>query len=155
MDRDEELEAVVTLLAGAVAGLPDSESGSIISASGIGSNAAGAYVNDTFALRDFCWCEGRYHPETVDDDHPGFQDAIESSGGTSTGCPPNFEHFSSGVTATWYKHLGRDTEFNRYAKPGEALEILRDCLVSLPAGHLLGLGSVELTQKRRQWGWTR
>lgn len=126
---DVELDALLTLLGGEVAGMPDAQTGEPIGEWGVGSNSAASFVNETFALRDFCWCEGSAHPETNwdDDEHA----RMPPSGGTSDTCPMNFEHFASGIKGIWYKHLGRDNEFSREAEPGEALKILRECLASL------------------------
>ncbi|PUB32540.1 hypothetical protein C8K30_1011066 [Promicromonospora sp. AC04] len=129
--QDRELEAAVAFLGGAVAGLPDARSGEPIGQWGIGGNAAGWFQNEIFAIRDYCWCDGGIHAETVDwrDNDPSTQ--MPPSGGTSSGCPMNFEHFASGIRGTWYKHLGRDMRFSRKALPGEALDILLGCLVSI------------------------
>lgn len=127
--QDDELDAVLTLLGGAVAGLPDAQTGEPIGQWGVGGNCAASFANEVFALRDFCWCEGSAHPETDWDDDENAR--MPPSGGTSDTCPFNFEHFSSGIKGTWYKHLGRDNEFSREATPGEALAILRECLESM------------------------
>ena len=156
MEHDEELEGVVNLIAGLTTGLTDSDTGQPISDSGVGCNGGATYANEVFAIRDFCWCEGRFHPEVAgydDMDDNTHYAAMSASGGTSTGCPPNFEHFASGITGVWYKHLGRDTVFNRYARPGEALEILRDCLASLPEGHPHRVREDAAT--RAAWGWKK
>lgn len=55
MKEDEELESAVILIAGATAGLTDSEDPRItINSGGVGCNLAEEYVNGTFAIRDFC-----------------------------------------------------------------------------------------------------
>lgn len=156
---DAELHGVVLMLATCTAGLPDANAGpgesqSVIGADGVGSNRAEAYVNETFALRDFCWCDGAVHPEIVDwdaddSDYP----EMPPSGGTSSGCHFNFEHFASGITAEWYKYLGRDMLFNRRPQSGEALAILTDCLRSIPKDELKAYPSIREDQ-RRAWGWT-
>ena len=145
-EPDDELEAALTLLANLV---------------DIGDNCAAELVTDTFAIRDYCWCEGRLHPETVTDpEDPAWSRAIEVAGGTSTGCPPNFEHFASGVRGVWYKHLGRDTRFSRAPRRGEALEILRDCLRGLAgvtdgtAAAYQHLVTAAEPAQLRAWGWS-
>jgi hypothetical protein len=52
-----------------------------------------SWDSEVFAMRAYCWCDG---------DQPGHED----------GCPPNFEHHRSGVTAAWYKHVGRGASVN-------------------------------------------
>lgn len=156
-DCEPDLEGVVHLLSERTAGLVDandpSDAPRRISSSGVGSNAAEAYVNEVFALRDFCWCEGSVHPEVVDWDSPDSEYLeMPPSGGTSSGCPPNFEHFASGIRGEWYKHLGRDVRFSRSARTDEALAVLMDCLRSMPGmGHLPEVK----TSHRSAWGWTR
>ncbi|MBT8163215.1 MULTISPECIES: hypothetical protein [Arthrobacter] len=121
-ENDAELQSVITLLARHTAGLAGSAAAprtdDKIQDSGVGVNCGEHYVNDVVALRDFCWCDGRIHPEDAD--------GIPS-------CPPNFEHFASGILGEWYKHLGRDVRFNRKPEAGEALAVLVDCLESLHA----------------------
>lgn len=146
-EPDAELEGVLVLLG---------------NLTGIGDNCAAELVTETFAIRDYCWCEGSVHPETVaDPEDPTWSRAIEAAGGTGTGCPPNFEHFASGVRGVWYKHLGRDMRFSRAPRRGEALEILRDCLRGLAAldstsaaeyKHLIT--AAEPAQVRG-WGWSK
>ena len=120
-ENDAELQSVITLLARHTAGLADSAAAPgtqrKIQDDGVGTNRGEHYVNDVFALRDFCWCDGQTHPEDAD--------GIPA-------CPPNFEHFASGIQGEWYKHLGRDVRFNRKPTAGEALAVLSDCLESLP-----------------------
>lgn len=129
--EDSELDAVLLLLGDAVAGLEDARGG-MIPDLGVGSNCGAVFVNETFALRDYCWCEGNLHPEALDWDHEGSPwTEMPPSGGTSSGCPTNFEHFASGIRGIWYKHLGRSNEFNREPEPGEALSVLTDCLTSI------------------------
>lgn len=133
---DETLAGVVALLAEETGCLPDANAtrggDRAIGSDGVGSNCAEAFANDTFALRDYCWCEGGLHPEVVDwDTEDDTYLEMPPSGGTSSGCPLNFEHFASGVSGEWYKTLGRDMRFNRIARQHEALAILNDCLRSL------------------------
>lgn len=130
--EDDELDGVVMLLGGAVAGKADVQGGLIPAEVGVGANCNAGFENATFAIRDFCWCEGSAHPETIDWDNPDSPyTQMPPSGGTSSGCPMNFEHFASGLQGIWYKHLGRDNEFNREVEPGEALSVLTDCLRSI------------------------
>lgn len=132
--RDTALEGMLHMLSERTLGLPDAnDPDSSLIRNGVGSNSAEAYVNKTFALRDYCWCEGGRHPEIVDwdEDESGYLE-IPPSGGTSSGCPLNFEHFASGLKAEWYKGLGRDVLFNRAPRPDEALAVLMDCLGSMP-----------------------
>lgn len=157
--RDPELEGVVHMLASRTAGLPDAnvspdEPPRLIQHHGIGSNCAEAYVNEVFAIRDYCWCEGSLHPERVDwdteDDSP--YDEMPPSGGTSSGCPFNFEHYASGLKCEWYKGIGRDVLFNREPRKDEALAVLMDCLRSLP-----GMSHLPPVKDSHQetWGWAR
>ena len=143
-EEDEQLAGVVDLLTSLL---------------GVGSNAASQVITPTFALRDYCWCGGVIHPEVVDDDSEDFSAAASGSGGESTGCPPNFEHFASGIRGTWYKHAGRELRFNRPPQRGEALEILRDCLrgiaLSTTIGEDVKKRAVAATaDQRRRWGWS-
>lgn len=120
-ERDDELAGAVALIASLTGGLPDANSsieGALIVEGGVGSNYGCHFVNETFALRDYCWCDGRIHPLLADG---------------SPGCPPNFEHFDSGIKGSWYKHIGRDMAFNRATKhPHEAYAVLRHCAAKLP-----------------------
>lgn len=120
------LEALCILLGGAVVGLPEEDSGRPISEHGIGANCAEGFRNEVFAIRDYCWCDGRFHPEPADADVVDYV-----SGGEGAGCPPNFEHFASGIKGVWYKHLGRNMRFSQDLTHQEALRILRECLDSL------------------------
>ena len=137
---DAELESILALIAPQAGGLIDSNdpaSNARIGVHGVGTNCADHYVNEVFTLRDFCWCDGRSHPE--------------DEAGDST-CPADFEHFESGIQGRWYKYLGRDTEFNRAAHAGEAQAVLIDCILSLPR-----LDPAALKQSVRfqttAWGW--
>lgn len=75
-------------------------------------NGADSFENEVFALRTYCWCDGSF---------PGHEDE----------CPPNFEHFGSGVKITWYKHVSRGLEFPDDLSHKKWLEILLDCHNSL------------------------
>ena len=70
------------------------------------------FVNDIFALRSFCWCDG---------DRKGHEEE----------CPPNFSDFISGLNITWYKYLGRGESMNKEVTLREWTEILSRCLRSL------------------------
>lgn len=146
--EDSELDAVVTLLGTTVTGLPDTNDPQrgLIDDWGVGSNANVAFANDTFAIRDFCWCEGSLHPETVDWEDDETLTEMPPSGGTSSGCPLNFEHYASGIGGYWYKHLGRENRYNREARPGEAVDILLDCLVSIGRGRTTNRWQKPLSQ---------
>lgn len=146
---DPELDAALLFLGMAVVGQPDERGGRPIDASGVGSNCAAAFRNEVFAIRDYCWCEGGLHPEAVEwdsEDSPYAQ--MPPSGGTSSGCPMNFEHFGSGIKGTWYKRLGRDGRYSREAAPGEALDVLLDCLISIGyrRGHKWPAAGVDSTR---------
>lgn len=80
--------------------------GSLTSNSG-----ADEYVNETFALRAYCWCEGEGDHEEE--------------------CPPNFEHYSSGVKITWYKHANRGVRASQDLTRTAWKRILEDCLESI------------------------
>lgn len=71
-------------------------------------NSAPEVVNDIFALRSYCWCDG---------EREGHED----------GCPPNFEHFASGFKAFWYKHSSRGESCNRQLDRTEWMKIQREC----------------------------
>ena len=60
-----------------------------------------------FAMRAYCWCDGDRHPD---------------------GCPPNFEHYDSGLVANWYKHVGRGHSQNRAISVREWVNILGSCI---------------------------
>lgn len=158
--RDPELEGMVCMLAAETGGLPNanaapSEPGLLVQSSGVGGNCAEAYVNDVFAIRDYCWCDGGRHPERVDWDVEDDSVYLEMppSGGSSSGCPMNFEHFASGLKCEWYKYLARDVLFNRDPKPHEPLAILMDCLRSLPKAGAEQLPAVR-PEVRAQLGWS-
>jgi len=144
---DPSMTGVVCLIAEQTGGLPDANlpagaEARMIQKHGVGVNCGEHFANDVFVLRDFCWCDDSLHPWDEELDQPG--------------CPPNFEHFASGISGTWYKYLARDVQFNRAARPNEALAVLHDCLRSL-AGHpgkqhLSKLPAVT-TPFRRAMGW--
>lgn len=137
--EDDELDAIVRVLAMAVAGHHDADSGAPISEHGIGHNCGIRFENDTFALRDYCWCDGAYHRERTDvqEDDDAWEQAMARSGGEGSACPPNIELKAAAVgdaepiTGTWYKTIGRGQNYSRQSATGEALAILRRCLASL------------------------
>lgn len=108
------LESACEILGELVVGRPDPRGGILVEP--IGWNLAQRFENDTFALRDYCWCDGSEHGED-EDGNPN--------------CPPNFEHYASGTAGRWYKHLGRSTMFNRCPGREEVLAIFLDCVDSL------------------------
>ncbi len=68
------------------------------------------YEGTKFAYRPYCWCDGE-NPEHKD------------------GCPPNFEHYESGLQITWYKHSGRGISANKSElKALEWFDIIADCV---------------------------
>ncbi len=69
------------------------------------------FINDVFAMRSYCWCDGESHP---------------------AGCPPNFE--SNGYAARWYKHSHRGQSINSVPGVSEWAQILTACLQSIPEG---------------------
>ena len=83
----------------------------------------GDFECETFALRAYCWCDG--------EEHPG-------------GCPPNFEHFASGFTARWYKHLGRGASQNRSLTQSEWEPIRAECLNEI-------LAAPPIPEDERMW----
>jgi len=66
-------------------------------------------VNDVFALRSYCWCDG------------------DSRLGHDEGCPPNFEHFASGFKAYWYKHSERGATCSEDISHTDWITIQREC----------------------------
>lgn len=51
------------------------------------------YINDTFEMRSYCWCDGRIPMH-------------------ENGCPPNFLYKKNGLIINWYKHAGRGITSN-------------------------------------------
>lgn len=143
-DQDAELEGLITTVARLTGGMPDDTDGHQIISHGVGSNCAESYTNDVFAIRDFCWCDGAIHPED--------EDGVPS-------CPPNFEHFASGLKGAWYKHLGRDVCFNAEPEVGEVLAIMLDCAMSMsiPDHPDQNAGRYALPDAARKaaWGWSQ
>lgn len=124
-----QLEHLVSLLAEQTQYLPDSFSDnpaqpSRIQEAGVGCNCAEGYVNDVFALRDFCWCDETLHPWNEETDGPG--------------CPPNFEHFATGLKGRWYKHRRRSVVFDRVVTLPEMVALIGTCTASLLRDRLDG-----------------
>ncbi len=121
------LETGVSLLATMALGLRDSDGDTITST--IGSNANVQYISEQFALRDFCWCD---FGSGFSDEDPDPETSIHP---TPDGhCPPNFEHFASGLQLRWYKHIGRSHEWeNLPASRDDAIQVLLDCMKPLVA----------------------
>jgi hypothetical protein len=75
------------------------------------------FENNIFAMRSYCWCDGGLHPK---------------------GCPPNFEHYPSGLAVSWYKHAHRGVTINRHITSPQWLNVVQECLKSLnPTGDKL------------------
>ncbi len=70
------------------------------------------FKNGVFAMRCYCWCDGNRE-------------------GHENGCPPNFEHFKSGVSMSWYKHAGRGATVNRVPSKQEWVKIMESCRSSV------------------------
>ena len=114
------LEQILIPIGQALVGQAD-ECGRVID-DDMGYNQARSFSNDTFAFREYCWCEGDYHglledPNFLDDPTPA--------------CPPNFEHFPSGLKVSWYKHMRRGVLANQALTFDQMEAVLRDCLESL------------------------
>ena len=71
------------------------------------------FSNDVFEIRPYCWCDGD-EPNHVED-----------------GCPLNFYHKESGLSVSWYKHLGRDMHVDDEITSAKWADILEDCLKSI------------------------
>jgi hypothetical protein len=75
------------------------------------------FENSIFAMRSYCWCDGDLHTD---------------------GCPPNFEHYPSGLAVSWYKHARRGVTINRHITSPQWLDVVQECLKSLnPTGDKL------------------
>jgi hypothetical protein len=68
------------------------------------------FENSIFAMRRYCWCDGDLHPD---------------------GCPPNFEHYPSGLAVSWYKHARRGVTINCYVTSSQWLDVVQESLKSL------------------------
>lgn len=78
-----------------------------------GNHGEQPFMNDVFVLRSYCWCDGEKE-------------------GHEEGCPPNFEHFKTGLKISWYKHAGRGITANREEIPAmEWFNIVADCCYSV------------------------
>jgi hypothetical protein len=77
------------------------------------SNNGGWYLNDTFQIRAYCWCDGDAHPD---------------------GCPPNFAWRD--LRVAWYKHIDRGESMNRDLSAKELVEMLNECISSIEADEL-------------------
>ena len=68
------------------------------------------YEGTRFAYRPYCWCDGSIKEH-------------------EDGCPPNFEHYPSGLQIVWYKHEGRGITANKSElKALEWFDIIADCV---------------------------
>lgn len=72
------------------------------------------YDGSIFAYRPYCWCDAGLDG---DEDDPHYN-----------GCPPNFEHYPSGLKITWYKHEGRGITANRELKAMDWWDVLAECV---------------------------
>lgn len=99
----------------------------------VGYNGGESFANDTFSMLDYCWCEGKVHDdselEELDDDT--YDRLLETSGGTTGACPPNFAVLEKDFTMNWYKHLHRDPILSRKVSLEEFKEIIKLCEESL------------------------
>lgn len=109
-------DSIVDVLAHCVVGEKQFEAEEYTIDDPVGRNLGYWFENDTFRIMDFCWCDGRIHPEGED--------------GIPT-CPPNFEYFKTGAACEWYKHMGRSQYWNRELSDEECTQMLVDCLKSL------------------------
>ncbi|HEU5223009.1 MAG TPA: hypothetical protein VFU07_04935 [Candidatus Lumbricidophila sp.] len=132
---EDELTAVVDLIAGLTVGLVDSDGDKITFP--IGSNAAVEYRTEQFAIRDYCWCAfgDGYDRHDYNEAEDGPMPNPERSTHTTPDgmCPPNFEHFKSGLKLDWYKRRGRSNEWygNLPTTREQVIDILLDCLKPL------------------------
>ena len=132
------MEGVCAILGGLVVGQPHELDNSSRIRWEVGSNTAEKFRNEVFAIRDYCWCDGALHPRDEDD---------------LPVCPPEFEHFASGVSGEWYKYLGRDTRFSREVSAEEAVAILVDCMASIRSAEQLGALVLPSGSQKQKWGW--
>lgn len=56
-------------------------------------NNGSSFVCNAFSMEAYCWCDG-------------------DTKGHEEGCPDNFYCSETGANASWYKHIGRGTEFD-------------------------------------------
>lgn len=114
------LEQLLIPLGQALVGQTDAHGDLIVD--DMGYNQGRSFRNDVFAIREYCWCDGEYHGLLDDPDFPD---------DPTTACPPNFEHFASGLKVEWYKHMRRGVMANQALTVAEMQVILKDCLESL------------------------
>lgn len=88
----------------------------------MGHNYGRIFENDTFAFREYCWCDGNYH---------GFKPHLDAPDEETPACPPNFEHFASGMKIEWYKHMRRGLWSEEVPTDEQIDLVLQDCLQSL------------------------
>lgn len=98
------VEEGLCLLASLISEVRGSSYGSLVSNTG-----DAPWEGVSFSMRAYCWCGG---------DREGHED----------GCPPNFEHHASGLTASWYKHVGRGQSQSRAISVREWVNILGSCI---------------------------
>lgn len=99
------IEAIDSLYASHILGSCDDKIWDQMHISNSGSEEV---VNDVFAIRSYCWCDG----ERV---------------GHENGCPANFEHFSSRLKCFWYKHAERGETINMDISRKAWLKIQQEC----------------------------
>ena len=104
IEMQGHVEEGLCLLASLIMEARGESYGSLISNSG-----ADPWEGATFALRSYCWCDG-------------------GNVGHEDGCPPNFEHYPSGLIANWYKHVGRGNSQNRALSVREWVNVLGSCI---------------------------
>lgn len=73
------------------------------------------FENDVFRMHPFCWCEKEDCIYCKDEDPA-----------------PNFHHKESGLSVWWYKYIGRSTEIKGPINAFTVLDIIRECLKSIP-----------------------
>lgn len=123
-DIEQIMDEGVALLAALTVGLADSHADTITAP--IGCNLGAKYIGEKFALRDYCWCDfgSGFHEDA--DPSTSIHDTPDGR------CPPNFEHYASGVSLRWYKRMGRSHEWEKApATRGQAIAILAECLQEL------------------------
>lgn len=65
-----------------------------------------------FVMRSYCWCDG---------DNQGHE----------AGCPPNFEHYRTGLRVEWYKYVGRGMACNMATTAGQWADIVAECIAAV------------------------
>lgn len=71
------------------------------------------YENDVFEMHPYCWCE---------------KDTCLQC----TGVQKNFRHKSSGFELAWYKYAMRDAYTDRVIRPPTFIDLIRECVDSIP-----------------------